>query len=70
SSLSGKRKQRLCIARALLGNPQLLFLNESTNSLDSVSKGLVQKAIDQLGGSRSPTVIAVAHWLAAMQRDD
>ncbi|KAF2181423.1 P-loop containing nucleoside triphosphate hydrolase protein [Zopfia rhizophila CBS 207.26] len=70
SSLSGGQKQRLCIARALLRNPQILLLDEATNSLDSVSEGLVQKAIEQLGGSRSLTIIAVAHRLATVQRAD
>ena len=70
SSLSGGQRQRLCIARALLRNPQLLLLDEATNSLDSVSEGLVQKAIEQLGGSRSLTIIAVAHRLATVQRAD
>lgn len=70
SSLSGGQKQRVCIARALLRNPQLLMLDEATNSLDSVSEGLVQKAIEQLGGTRSLTIIAVAHRLATVQRAD
>ncbi|KAF2115532.1 lipid A export ATP-binding/permease protein msbA [Lophiotrema nucula] len=70
SSLSGGQKQRLCIARALLRNPQLLLLDEATNSLDSVSEGLIQKAIEQLGDSRSLTIIAVAHRLATVQRAD
>jgi ATP-binding cassette subfamily B (MDR/TAP) protein 1 len=70
SSLSGGQKQRLCIARAILRSPQLLLLDEATNSLDSVSEGLVQKAIEQLGSSRSLTIIAVAHRLATVQRAD
>lgn len=70
SSVSGGQKQRLCIARALLRNPQLLLLDEATNSLDSVSEGLIQRAIEQLGSGRSMTIIAVAHRLATVQRAD
>jgi ABC-type multidrug transport system fused ATPase/permease subunit len=70
SSLSGGQKQRLCIARALLRSPQLLLLDEATNSLDSVSEGLVHRAIEQLGSSRALTIIVVAHRLATVQRAD
>jgi ATP-binding cassette subfamily B (MDR/TAP) protein 1 len=70
SSFSGGQKQRLCIARALLRNPQLLLLDEATNSLDSVSEGLVKNAIEQLGSSRSLTIIAVAHRLTTVQHAD
>ncbi|PVI03643.1 P-loop containing nucleoside triphosphate hydrolase protein [Periconia macrospinosa] len=70
SSFSGGQKQRLCIARALLRKPQLLLLDEATNSLDSVSEGLVQKAIEHLSGSGSLTILAVAHRLATVKRAD
>ena len=70
SSLSGGQKQRLCIARALLRSPRMLLLDEATNSLDGVSEGLIQKAIEELGSSKSLTIIAVAHRLATVQRAD
>jgi ATP-binding cassette subfamily B (MDR/TAP) protein 1 len=70
TALSGGQKQRLCLARALLRNPQLLLLDEATSSLDSQSEKLVQAAIERLVGHRSMTVIAVAHRLATIQKAD
>jgi ATP-binding cassette subfamily B protein len=48
-NLSGGQKQRLCIARALLANPNLLILDDSTSALDAATEELV------LSGLRSHT---------------
>lgn len=70
ASLSGGQKQRMCIARALLRRPKLLLLDEATNSLDGVSAGLVQQAIEGIAASKKATVIVVAHRLASVQKAD
>jgi len=56
--LSGGQKQRICVAAALLKNAPMLFLDEATNSLDSVSEAKVQAAIDRLMAHRTTFVIA------------
>lgn len=69
-SLSGGQKQRLCIARALLRQPQLLLLDEATSSLDSLSESLVQAALEKLAAKRDITIVVVAHRLATVQKAD
>lgn len=66
--LSGGQKQRLCIAAALLKNAPLLFLDEATSSLDSVSEEKVQLAIDRLMEGR--TTFVVAHRLSTLRNAD
>lgn len=63
--LSGGQKQRVCIAAALLRNAPLLFLDEATSSLDSVSEQLVQSAIERLVTGR--TTFVVAHRLSTLR---
>jgi ATP-binding cassette subfamily B protein len=58
ATLSGGQKQRLAIARALLLNPKLLILDDSTSSVDLVTEFKIQKALDALMDGRTSFVIA------------
>ncbi|MFN8458322.1 MAG: ABC transporter ATP-binding protein [Anaerolineae bacterium] len=58
STLSGGQKQRLAIARALLLNPRLLILDDSTSSVDLATEAQIQRALDRLMGGRTSFVIA------------
>jgi ATP-binding cassette subfamily B protein len=58
TTLSGGQKQRIAIARALLLNPKLLILDDSTSSVDLVTEYKIQKALDKLMEGRTSFVIA------------
>jgi ATP-binding cassette subfamily B protein len=58
ATLSGGQKQRIAIARALLLNPRLLILDDSTSSVDLMTEYRIQKALDKLMMGRTSFVIA------------
>ncbi len=58
TTLSGGQKQRLAIARALLLNPQILILDDSTSSVDTVTEYQIQQALSLLMKGRTSFVIA------------
>lgn len=58
TTLSGGQKQRIAIARALLLNPQLLILDDSTSSVDLTTEVQIQRALDNLMHGRTSFVIA------------
>ena len=58
STLSGGQKQRIAIARALLMDPRILILDDSTSSVDMATEYQIQRALDQLMQGRTSFVIA------------
>ncbi|GAC1643989.1 MAG: ABC transporter ATP-binding protein [Herpetosiphon sp.] len=58
TTLSGGQKQRIAIARALLLNPRLLILDDSTSSVDLQTEYRIQQALDRLMSGRTSFVIA------------
>jgi len=56
--LSGGQRQRIAIARALLIDPRILILDDSTSSVDAETEYQIQQALDQLMLGRTSFVIA------------
>ena len=58
TTLSGGQKQRIAIARALLLDPRILILDDSTSSVDVATEARIQAALDLLMHGRTSFVIA------------
>jgi len=67
-TLSGGQRQRIAIARALLMDPRILILDDSTSSVDTQIEKLIQEALDRLMEGR--TTFVIAHRLATVRRAD
>lgn len=68
AGLSQGQKQRILIARAVYKNPEFIFLDEATNSLDTRNEREIVKNLDEFYGGR--TVIVVAHRLSTVRKAD
>ncbi len=64
--ISGGQKQRLMIARAIVGKPKILMFDEATSALDNVTQKKVSQAIDSLKCTR----IVIAHRLSTIKHCD
>jgi putative ABC transport system ATP-binding protein len=60
-NLSGGEKQRVCIARAIINNPDVLFADEPTGNLDSENSEMIEDLLFGLHKNRNITLIVVTH---------
>jgi ATP-binding cassette subfamily B protein len=67
-TLSGGQRQRIAIARALLTDPRILILDDSTSAIDSATEDEIQKAIRRLLEGR--TTLLITHRLSQIRWAD
>ena len=68
TNLSGGQRQRLAIARALLLDPPILILDDSTSSVDARTEELIRRAMESV--MRGRTTFVIAHRLSSVHRAD
>ncbi len=67
-TLSGGQRQRLALARAVLTNPRILILDDSTSAIDSATEDQIQKAIFRAAEGR--TTLLITHRLSQIRWAD
>ncbi|MDD3221918.1 MAG: ABC transporter ATP-binding protein [Clostridia bacterium] len=68
TNVSGGQKQRLCIARALLKNPKILIMDDSTSAVDTKTDAMIQKAF--LEEIPDTTKIIIAQRISSVEHAD
>ena len=68
SNVSGGQRQRLCIARALLKNPKILILDDSTSAVDTKTDSLIRKAFRE--EIPNVTKLIIAQRISSVQDAD
>ena len=68
NNVSGGQKQRLCIARALLKNPKVLILDDSTSTVDTKTDAAIQRAFAEY--IPDTTKIIIAQRVSSVQNAD
>ena len=68
SNVSGGQKQRLCIARALLKNPKILILDDSTSAVDTKTDKLIRKGLKN--DLPETTKIVIAQRISSVEDAD
>ena len=66
-TLSGGNQQKVCIARALLMNPKLLFVSEPTRGIDIGAKKLVLETLVKLNEEQGMTIVMVSSELMELR---
>jgi len=68
--LSGGQQQRVAVARAIVGNPELIFADEPTGNLDPDNKIKILDILFEQVKSRAVSLVAVTHDHSLLDRFD
>ena len=68
TNVSGGQRQRLCIARMLIANPDIFLFDDSFSALDAVTEATLQKAMTSYTADK--TVLVVAQRVASISDAD
>jgi ATP-binding cassette subfamily B protein len=68
--LSGGQRQRIAIARALLIDPRLLILDDSTSAVDAETEAAIQETLDRLMREKHRTVFVIAQRVSTVRDAD
>jgi ATP-binding cassette subfamily B protein len=68
--LSGGQRQRLAIARALLTEPRVLILDDSTSAVDAETEAAIQGALDRLMRGANRTALVIAQRISTVRDAD
>jgi len=68
STLSGGKRQRIAIARAMISDPRILIFDEATSALDYESERIIQQNMKEIAKGR--TVLVIAHRLSTVRAAD
>lgn len=65
-TISGGQQQRILIARAIVGNPRIIYFDEATSALDNVTQMMVCQSLEGLKATR----LVIAHRLSTVMNCD
>ena len=68
NGLSAGQRQRILIARAVYKNPEYIFFDEATNSLDAYNESIIMNNLQTF--YKGKTVLVVAHRLSTVRHAD
>ncbi|PXY39834.1 ABC transporter ATP-binding protein [Flavobacterium cheongpyeongense] len=71
--ISGGQKQRILIARAVYKNPEYIFFDEATSSLDANNETIIMRNLEEFfknGSKENKTVVVIAHRLSTVKKAD